>query len=405
MSEGIAISISPFKTFSSGETLTASDLNSSFSQITDNGEDLGWPATKAKDLNGNSIVLDSDADSTITADTDDRIDFAVGGNDALLLGHASGNTGAFLLLDPGAFTATANTDIGRARIGNSAAMTIPTGTTAIAAGLFVEEPNLTATGTITSAVTVYIQAAPDEGGTNNYALWVDAGATQLDGTLDVGGATTLASTLSVTGAVDIASDLVHTGDTNNKISFGTDTQSFETGGTSRLDLTDSGVRMGAANARVTTVLDEDAMGSDSATSLATQQSIKAYVDTTAQASQAEAEAESNVNKYIPPDLLKHSPGVAKVWGQVADGGTAALQGTGHGIDSIDDDATGDYGVNYTTAFSDATYSFVATAINAAGNRTMCVSSLATGAGEVLTFVADSGAQANQGFCCAAYGDQ
>lgn len=45
-----------------------------------------------------------------------------------------------------------------------------------------------------------------------------------------------------------------------------------------LDLTASGLRLGGANARVTTVLDEDAMSSDSATSLATQQSIKAYVD-------------------------------------------------------------------------------------------------------------------------------
>lgn len=44
------------------------------------------------------------------------------------------------------------------------------------------------------------------------------------------------------------------------------------------DWTSSGLRLGSANARVTTILDEDAMGSDSATALATQQSIKAYVD-------------------------------------------------------------------------------------------------------------------------------
>lgn len=48
--------------------------------------------------------------------------------------------------------------------------------------------------------------------------------------------------------------------------------------TSRMDITSAGVRMGAANSRVTTILDEDDMSSDSATSLATQQSIKAYVD-------------------------------------------------------------------------------------------------------------------------------
>ena len=34
-----------------------------------------------------------------------------------------------------------------------------------------------------------------------------------------------------------------------------------------------------ATTEITSILDEDAMGSDSATALATQQSIKAYVDT------------------------------------------------------------------------------------------------------------------------------
>ena len=53
---------------------------------------------------------------------------------------------------------------------------------------------------------------------------------------------------------------------------------LQTASTSRLDITDSGVRLGAANARVTTILDEDDMSSDSATALATQQSIKAYID-------------------------------------------------------------------------------------------------------------------------------
>ena len=43
----------------------------------------------------------------------------------------------------------------------------------------------------------------------------------------------------------------------------------------------SGVQLGGANARVTTILDEDTLNSDSATALATQQSIKAYVDSQA----------------------------------------------------------------------------------------------------------------------------
>ena len=53
---------------------------------------------------------------------------------------------------------------------------------------------------------------------------------------------------------------------------------FVADGGSKMDMDTDGVRLGGANARVTTILDEDAMGSDSPTSLATQQSIKAYVD-------------------------------------------------------------------------------------------------------------------------------
>ncbi len=53
---------------------------------------------------------------------------------------------------------------------------------------------------------------------------------------------------------------------------------IQTASTSRLDVSDSGVRLGAANARVTTVLDDDTMAADSATALVTQQSLKAYVD-------------------------------------------------------------------------------------------------------------------------------
>jgi hypothetical protein len=45
-----------------------------------------------------------------------------------------------------------------------------------------------------------------------------------------------------------------------------------------LTVNDSGMQLGGSGARVNSILDEDAMGSDSATALATQQSIKAYVD-------------------------------------------------------------------------------------------------------------------------------
>ena len=105
-------------------------------------------------------------------------------------------------------------------------------------------------------------------------------STTIGGTTPAAGTfTTLVGTTTQGGNILLTGDAIqHVGDLNNQIVFGTDTQSFETGGSSRLDISDAGVRMGAANSRVTTILDEDTMSSNSNTALATQQSIKAYVD-------------------------------------------------------------------------------------------------------------------------------
>lgn len=75
------MAVSRSKTWIAGEVLTASDLNSEFNNILNNGEDLGWPATKAKDFDGQQLILDADADSDFTADTDDRLDLALAGTD------------------------------------------------------------------------------------------------------------------------------------------------------------------------------------------------------------------------------------------------------------------------------------------------------------------------------------
>ena len=69
--------------------------------------------------------------------------------------------------------------------------------------------------------------------------------------------------------VTLASDLIHSGDTNNKIAFGTDTQSFETGGTARINISDSGLQIGSG-ARVTTI---NTSFSDNNTSLMTSAAI------------------------------------------------------------------------------------------------------------------------------------
>ena len=101
-----------------------------------------------------------------------------------------------------------------------------------------------------------------------------SGAITVEGT-----AVILAGDSPTFGTVTIGTDLIHDGDTNNKIAFGTDTQSFETGGTARFNISDSGLQIGSG-ARVTEIEDNDSLGT-SDTKLATQGNIKAYVDASA----------------------------------------------------------------------------------------------------------------------------
>lgn len=100
----------------------------------------------------------------------------------------------------------------------------------------------------------------------------------IDGTQTITGDKTFTGTTTLDNFIFDGNQMQHAADTNNYFEFGTDTQNFVTGGSSRMDLNDSGLRIGGANSRVTTILDEDNMDSNSATSLATQQSIKAYAD-------------------------------------------------------------------------------------------------------------------------------
>lgn len=84
---------------------------------------------------------------------------------------------------------TANQSYFHSQLLPGAAVTIPTGTAPVVASMNIHEPNITATGTVTDAATVRIVDAPTEGGTGNYALWVDAGLARLDGSSTLGALT------------------------------------------------------------------------------------------------------------------------------------------------------------------------------------------------------------------------
>ena len=68
-----------------------------------------------------------------------------------------------------------------------------------------------------------------------------------------------------------------------------------------------------------------------------------------QANQAAIEAETNEDTYIPPDLLRHSPGVAKAFVRIANAGTI-IAGS-YNIASITDSGTGDRTIVIDTDFS------------------------------------------------------
>ena len=63
------------------EVLTATDLNAEFNNILNNPVSLVSPLTAALDMDAFKLILDADADTSITADTDDQIDFELSGAD------------------------------------------------------------------------------------------------------------------------------------------------------------------------------------------------------------------------------------------------------------------------------------------------------------------------------------
>ena len=75
--------------------MTFADLNAEFNNIIDNQQDIGWPrdGTIATDLDGNELILDADEDTSITADTDDQIDFKINSTDTVVMtqGHITFN--------------------------------------------------------------------------------------------------------------------------------------------------------------------------------------------------------------------------------------------------------------------------------------------------------------------------
>lgn len=72
-----------------------------------------------------------------------------------------------------------------------------------------------------------------------------------------------------------------------------------------------------------------------------------------QSTKAALEAETDEDTYAPPDLLKHSPGIAKAWVRWAANGTIL---SSYNVSSVVRNSVGNYTVNFTIPFANANYS-------------------------------------------------
>ena len=94
------------------------------------------------------------------------------------------------------------------------------------------------------------------------------------------------------------------------------------------------------------IIDDGAGGTNRKTAASR---IVTYVAANMQADQAAMEAETDENTYAPPDLIKHSPGVAKVWNTWNNVDQSILES--YNIASIaDGGATGETDHTFTTEF-------------------------------------------------------
>jgi hypothetical protein len=161
------------------------------------------------------------------------------------------------------------------------------------------------------------------------------------------GTTSPTTKLDVSGSITVADDIIHSGDTNNKIAFGTDTQSFQTGGTARFNISDSGLQIGSG-ARVTTIITQsDGIGSnDNETTLPTSAAVKDYVDNNAGGGGASVandltDAIVDITNFVDGFLLQtDSDGSAPTTGTLNN----ATGNIGLGKDVFEALTTGDYNV-------------------------------------------------------------
>ena len=120
-----------------------------------------------------------------------------------------------------------------------------------------------------------------------------------------------------------------------------------------------------------------------------------------EATQAEMEAETAGAKFVPPDLVKNSPGVAKAWVSITAAG--ANESPVYNCDATTDTGTGDRQINFTTDFSTNVYICISSLIVDGGAHDS-FDTRAVGSVQHTTRATNESAS-DRATTCAFYGDQ
>ena len=100
-----------------------------------------------------------------------------------------------------------------------------------------------------------------------------------------------------------------------------------------------------------------------------------------QAVQADLQSETNEDTYAAPDLIKYSPGVAKVWVKMNSAGSNIVS---HNVYATGQDSTGTFAVTIAIDFSSNSYVGLAQG-EGGGNYPASIGNLVAGSYKVYTF--------------------
>ncbi len=327
------MAISRTTTWTAGQVLTVSALNAEFNGIIDNARDLISPLTASLDMNGFEFILDADADSSITADTDDQIDFRVGAEDVFsiledgryrftpqaLSGTPAVSTGGYLNIAASTFTDNA---------------TAASGTATSWAAHAVQRPTLAATNTsvtTTDATTLYVANVPAAGTnetiTNAWAAWFAGTAgtstnVRIDGAMVLNPFGTSAGNTGELRCRELAAN-------------GTNYVGFKSADSLAANVIWT---LPSADGTNTQVIQTNGSG------------VLSFAATTAAATQAEMETATSTTVYASPGRTRNHPGVAKA---VAHFGVTGNILHSYGVTSVGDTGVGLATVTMSTAVSAA----------------------------------------------------